>query len=121
MTDQEIKTGNKLIAEFMGYKVFEKRYPKNHGVGGGMIECNDIILEKCKYHLSWDWLISAVKKFDDISYNKVNKDRKQELASLFIELGEATGRYNIEEVYYYLLKAINWFNEFSKSPLKKVK
>lgn len=62
---EEILFGNKLIAEFMGYRVFNKRYPRNHGIGGGIEPIfKDVILEKTKYHISWDWIMPVVEKIE---------------------------------------------------------
>ncbi len=58
----EFLMGNKAIAEFMGFRVYEKRYPRNHGIGGGTLVLKDCILEKLKFHTSWDWLMPVVEK-----------------------------------------------------------
>ena len=44
---------NKLIAEFMGYKVGERRR------GGGYMPENEM-----KYDTSWDWLIPVAQKLE---------------------------------------------------------
>lgn len=66
MTREEILENNRLLAEFDGYKVYEKRYPKSHGISGGGTPARDCILEKTKYHYSWDFLISIVEKIESI-------------------------------------------------------
>lgn len=57
---------NAVIAKFMGYKVFIKRYPRNHGIGAPETELKDCILEKLKYHSSWDSLIPVVKQIQEL-------------------------------------------------------
>lgn len=75
MSEQEILECNKLIAEFMGYRVFNKRYPRNHGIGAPEIYHKDVILEKCKYHISFDCLIHVVEKIESLGYfHSVNKN-----------------------------------------------
>lgn len=59
---------NRLIAEFMGYKIYEKRYPRNHGIGGTTLVLKDCILEKLKYHLSYDLLMPVFKKITELGY-----------------------------------------------------
>jgi len=67
---------NKLIAEFMGYKVGKL----NGWVSGSVGECmykkdeegelHDITkLDKSQYHTSWDWLMPVVKKLKEKNTN----------------------------------------------------
>src|ERR1044072_3730139 len=65
---EEILKGNKLMAEFMGFTVFHKRYPRNHGIGAPEAEWKDMIVEKAKYHTSWDWLMPVVEKIEKINH-----------------------------------------------------
>lgn len=58
----EIIEGNRAIALFMGFRVFEKRYPRNHGIGAPEAEWKDCIVEKLKYHKSWDALMPVFEK-----------------------------------------------------------
>ena len=69
MTKEEILEGNKLIAEFLGCKVYKKRYPRNHGIGPGNLNSPNIkecILEKLKYHESWNDLMLVIEKIESI-------------------------------------------------------
>ena len=60
-----MRTENKLIAEFMGYKVMEEEkfltydYPKGTDLTKIMV---DVAM---KYHTSWDWLMPVVEKCFD--------------------------------------------------------
>ena len=59
-------TNNKLIAEFMGYKVFSKGtkcYSPKYDEG----------LEPMKFHKSWDWLMPVVEKIEDYLSDNVGK------------------------------------------------
>lgn len=60
MTEEKIIEGNTLIAEFMGYTVYRKRYPRNHGIGAPEAEWKDIIIEKAKFHKSWDAIMPVI-------------------------------------------------------------
>lgn len=64
--ENSIAANNRLIAEFMGFRVFEKRYPRNHGIGAPEAEWKDCILEKLKYHKSWSELMPVVEKIASI-------------------------------------------------------
>lgn len=59
MSNEEIIQGNKLIAEFMGWKLGELFEWPNGGKG--------YVLEtELKYHTSWDWLMPVVEKINKI-------------------------------------------------------
>lgn len=63
-TQLSIEAGNKIIGEFMGYRMFDKRYPKSHGIGAPEAEWNDMIIQKAKYHSSWDWIMPVIEKIN---------------------------------------------------------
>jgi hypothetical protein len=63
MNTEDVQEGNKLIAEFMGYK-------RNDGYSGDFARLKHWNIEpfgwhddeQLKYHSSWDWLMPVVKK-----------------------------------------------------------
>lgn len=68
MTQEEIIEGNKLIAEFDGYKFVNDdslAYPNgyyyypNDGCGNSLKE-----LEEFEYNSSWDWLMPVIEKIE---------------------------------------------------------
>ena len=59
-----IDEGNKIIGEFMGYIMYDKKYPRNHGIGFGS-DRRDMIIQKAKYHSSWDALIQVINKVNE--------------------------------------------------------
>ena len=73
MENQEILKGNKLIAEFMGFKIGKLNgwlsgttiedcaYLKDES--GNISKAN--LISKLKYHSSWDWLMPVVEKIRD--------------------------------------------------------
>ncbi len=125
LTVEEILEGNKLIAEFMGYRVFHKRYPKNHGIGAPEKEFKDCIVEKTKYHSSWDWSILVVDRINGMGKafnlamfknyisltvekfeNKFYKDFSFSHAEYITS--EQTGK---EAMFKLLVKFIEWHNQ----------
>ena len=60
-----IDEGNKIIGEFMGYVMYDKRYPRNHGIGAPEAEVRDMIIQKAKYHSSWDALMPVINKVNE--------------------------------------------------------
>ena len=67
LTDEQIKEGNKLITEFRGYTVYNKRYPRNHDIGVGEMP-KDCILKKLKYHNDWNELMKVIIKIEQLGY-----------------------------------------------------
>ena len=57
---------NKLIAEFMGYKVGERKR------GGGYMPENEM-----RYNDSWDWLMPVVEKIEEIAIEDDNLTVKE--------------------------------------------
>lgn len=117
----EILEGNKLIHKFMGGKWYSKRYPRNHGVGGSMLDLSDnapdIIIEKAKYHSSWDWLMPVKYKIDSIDNHEYDviiwrsdchiNNRTQLLFESSILKGNKT---LIEIVWGCIVEFIKWYN-----------
>jgi len=77
MTSEEILEGNKLIAEFMGYGYYphmegetlpgwrkEKAHPKVSGTYLGRVH------KDLAYHRSWEWLMTAVEKIENLDLSK---------------------------------------------------
>lgn len=120
VTDKEITESNKTIAEFMGYRVFNKRYPNNHGIGGGMIEYKDCIAEKLKYHKSWDALMPVIEKIEehgvwfDIKKNFVDLDgvvMTHKGYRNFRWYGGHTHDSKLTSTWYGVVAFIKWYNE----------
>ena len=64
MEKNEILEGNKLIAEFLGYKSGPNRTGRGFGyydLGGLIYHSNEL-----RYHSSWNWLMPVVKKISTI-------------------------------------------------------
>ena len=70
-TESDILKYNKKIAEFMGYTVYNKRYPRNHGISTADVKIEivrECILEKLKYHKSFDQLIPVLEKIEHFTH-----------------------------------------------------
>lgn len=63
---------NETIGAFMGYKMYNKRYPRNHGIGAPEAHEKCMIIQKAKYHSSWDALMPVVQKIcKDIALGEI--------------------------------------------------
>lgn len=70
MTEKEIIEGNKLIAEFVGWKYNSET--ANHGIRDNCwIRKHEVVYE-LKYHSSWDWLMPVVEKIESITNNSIS-------------------------------------------------
>lgn len=105
MTSKEILEGNKIIAEFMGETVLPIKecdlFPLIQGEDG---------LRQTKYHTSWDWLMPACYKWENLQdFYKTNK--ASEYRKLSGILGGIVYEYVIEPVYIQLVENIKWYNQ----------
>ncbi len=103
-----IVDGNTLIAKFMGYTTFSKRYPRNHGIGGNrMEEPKHCIVEKLKYHSSWDLLMPVIKKCWTVNLKGgwMKGDRIESRININDFFGD-----NIMEVHSQVVEFIKWYN-----------
>ena len=82
MNKQEVKDGNKLIAEFMGWEISEKDLPyRNYSLVGipeqfrtvygyGNAEpFSELTFKNLQFHASWDWLMPVPEKIEELGYN----------------------------------------------------
>ncbi len=77
MKQSEIRSNNKLIAEFMGLRPIESiqhggYYQLDKHRGKIWYRNRDDVYEKCKYHSSWDWLMPVVKKIGSTDWSSVD-------------------------------------------------
>lgn len=111
---------NKLIAEFMGFKIL-RSYPdqnevcyeingfctKTTDVGSYIVENTKILLTETKFHSSWDWLMQVVQKMWKVTGHR---------CLFYQDVGDDTtlygeGNSNIEEVYNLVVNFIHWYNK----------
>lgn len=126
MQSKEILEGNRLIGEFMGYRMFHKRYPRNHWIGAPEATWNDMIVEKSQFHASWDRLMAVVEKInttivpedsrgDDVTYVVTIEPRYCVICAggeetISEEQAFDSGEPLIDTVYRAVLKFIQWYN-----------
>jgi hypothetical protein len=102
-------SGNRLIAEFMGF------VRKNRAVDScgwkqwniapfGWFEDEDL-----KYHTSWDWLMPVIKKFASGDGGVPDFDKWQEWIDTINSAIERD--YDIAEVFPYVVLAIQWYTQ----------
>ena len=132
MSEQEILEGNKLIAQFMGYKYipFDETKPKNSPVGWWKDNRVGIInkIEKnylCRkhtdlnYYSSWNWLMPVVEKIDDMKDVRVNDITigvtstiiyARSKTNSFFKQQNHSGETRIERTYNAVIEFIKWYN-----------
>lgn len=101
MTTEEIEKGNKLIAEFMEYKLNDAEYPNSpfyETKEGDFINYPDCL----NFHLSWDWLMPVVDKIYSMSFNENHGFTIDGV--LFMEC-------DINLIYKKIVGFINWYNQ----------
>jgi len=115
MTQEEINTSNKLIAEFMGlayctrynYTGWYKNAEFNHRV------CD---FDRLKYHSSWDWLIPVVEKIESLGFSSEIycvgrfEHRTQFFSGGVCPFKSVLFKTKIESTYNALVEFINWYN-----------
>jgi hypothetical protein len=101
MTQQEILEGNKLIAEFMGYK---------QSVIIGVLFIHEtklnLTISELKYHSSWDWLMPVVGKIKECLKNGNYIDTR----TTFLTIQHLSIFEDIETVYAAVVEFIKWHN-----------
>lgn len=108
MTTEQIKEGNRLLAEFMGWKITGTQFrniPDNYKDPND--SDNILSIDDFEYHSSWDWLMPVVQKIKAT-------DTGLDVYSLYVEDSLRTA--NIKEVYEAVIDFIKNYNEKIKKP-----
>lgn len=109
MIMEEIKEGNQLIAEFMEIERCTRcdpwcgRYCYNPGVY--------YLPDEMEYNSSWDWLMPACKKFDNLDIDLQEHDAYVDHCS---NIDNAAAHYKIEPVFLMLVEGIKWYNKIKE-------
>ena len=141
LINKEILEGNKLIAEFMGWKVVtgpEIGWPgKDHFYGinpqtkrtRNCLNNKDLqkvwekISKNVKYHKSWDWLIPVVEKIYKVYDAKYIFSMRIEITSTHVgifsdhftylktAIDKNFKKFNTIEVWEACIKFIKWYNQ----------
>jgi hypothetical protein len=106
---------NKLIAEFMGYKLFGGNkycidaHPQKRFVHKGLLnESVDFTPEQMQFHTSWEWLMPVVRKIVELSCND-NDDAF--LSNEYTNILEIIPLAIREDSYKVVVEFIKWYNE----------
>jgi hypothetical protein len=120
MTEQEIIEGDKLIAEFMGWK---QKSGSDEWAGFWIIfpdekSNNDMLCESeyLRFHKSWDWLMPVWTKFRFIDITNIvvgsqAKTANQQHNQLIGVVGKFIAFQPIECAFDKMVQVIRWFNE----------
>lgn len=101
----ETTDGNKLIAEFMGYKIlYDGNIPHAQFLRGE----TEPISDWAKYHSSWDWLMPVVEKIDTFERFSSEDNGKRKCVT---NCGITT---DIETIWMLIIEYIQWYNTQSK-------
>jgi hypothetical protein len=110
MTTEE---GNKLIAEFDGWTIENRdefNRPSKLPFARKATPYTILLLENLKYHSSWDWLIPACHKWDELE-GFVRGEESDQYENLCDFLDSKVTLYEILPVWEQLVKAIEWYNQ----------
>jgi hypothetical protein len=110
MSDEEIESNNKLIVEFMGWKVIpthskELRYEN--------LEGNHYYLHKLKFHNSYDWLMPVVECIENLNFQfwigKYGTSIKSEKIGNFeVNIKEPK---KLNAIYFAVIEFIKYYNK----------
>lgn len=127
--------GNKVIAEFMGYKYFQSSY-------GGWGFCKDekdmstwLHSNNIFYHSSWDWLMPVIEKIENLWIG--HSQPRCKIEGTYCQIADSRGYYaknsnlkkdhqlggecyinnytKLENTYRMVVEFINWYNEWQLS------
>lgn len=110
MSEQEIKDGNILIANFMGFPATREELTLS---GKRKFK---IVDRKLEYHTSWNWLMDVVEKIEGYDDHRVTIFRRccdiEEVYSTEDSIVEITAQETkIEATWMAIVKFIKWHNE----------
>ncbi len=114
MTREEIIEGNLLIAKFMGGYESETHSTIIEGLNGGEFHVEDL-----EYHKDWNWIMPAWKTF---YFDVINTewyaefcDDESDVCFGCLRNGLETG--NIENIFKYFVRLIEWYGETKRIDL----
>jgi hypothetical protein len=115
MIEQEIIEGNKIIAEFMGWK----QRPASDEWAGFWITFpdekskHDMLCESeyLRFHKSWDWLMLGYFKFYPLTFFNTKYEIRHGKYVRAIANEICYGSQNSQDAFMILTEAIRWYNE----------
>ena len=120
MSEQEIIEGNKLIAEFIGYK-FNGNIVISAPLDKNGFDNYDILtgynISQAAYNSSWNWLMSVVEKIDNLNISNLNLEESScvhaEIAGSHIKISIRHNHTGMED-YHFLYFENDYTDENSK-------
>lgn len=111
ISEKEIIEKNRIIAEFMEGVYCEHPSGYFSGEFGYMFYKDRWYNEKnLLYHSSWDWIMSACKKFDELNVSERDKERRSAYEDRCDDIDNAVSCYDILPAFNALVNAIQWYN-----------
>lgn len=130
--EKDIIEGNKMIAEFMGFKRIESPKVKEvymrakHWIIEGHGYFDD---EELKYHTSWDWLMPCVEKIETIDQEKEDDGYSVLIQGVLCQISdmnmmgtlisEGFKDKKIDAVWQAVIQFITWYNQNNSNPQSK--
>lgn len=102
MSEQEILEGNKLIAEFMGYKIPNQTHKLN------WIVYKDVF-QPMLFNTSWDWLMPAIKE----CLNK-SEENLADWEYYYEQIDDSFFQIEIHQTWSAVVEFIKWYNSCQK-------
>lgn len=112
------KTDNEIIADFIGVEHKPDPFVKSKDLYWHYNEIN-LMSEALLFDTSWDWLMPACRKWDNLNYDGVPKGGKGEFKSLCDALDNLVSMYEIKPVFKQLCINIRWYNKWYNQQPKK--
>lgn len=113
----EIENGNKIIAEFDGWKFMENGncWHERYNDHNQQMEMTPNILSH--YHSSWDWLMPVWGKLGKIMYEirrQISGNDYRQANVFTINILKSFQQADINSAFNWISEAIKWYNELSK-------
>lgn len=107
---QEVSTSqkNEIIRIWMGDPLCDCKQKKEKHLRSGL-DFKDL-----KYHSSWDWLMPACKKWDDLDVFKYGESTMFRYSEMCDELDHLVSCYEIIPAFECLVKCIQWHNSLTQ-------
>lgn len=103
---------NEAIGTFMGYKMYDKRYPRNHGIGAPEAEPEKcMIIQKAKYHSSWDCLMPVWEKLRESILSDFKGKYPMKLLAAQRRWKNCCAGVSIEAAHLVVYELIQWYNK----------
>ena len=113
----EVLEGNKLIAEFMGYKLVKKKTLTykywEKPIRGEFGDDIDVLCSEYKliYHTSWDWLMPVLQKIAKLVIEEDWGNRYNQMMTRWKVISHCLTELKHDEIYDATLLFIKWYNQ----------